>query len=300
MPRNLYSRYVWILNTMKRYGAITREDLSDLWMRSRFSDGRPLPRRTFFNYRMAIEEMFNVNIAFNPSTNEYSIEDLDGSEAMTDWLLNSMTVTNVLNDSREVAPLIFFEEVPSAHEFLSSIIAALKERHRVSFTYHSYSRAVPKANIVVEPYFLKIFRQRWYVTGLNVKDNAIKTYALDRMSDLKQLADTYQIPDDFEPAAYFRDSFGIVFNQGQVKDIVLKVDPRQAKYFRALPLHHSQTEMVNDGYSLFSYRLKISDDFVQELLSYGPNITVVKPAELKAIMVNSLRQSLENYGKQVE
>jgi len=86
-----------------------------------------------------------------------------------------------------------------------------------------------------------------------------------------------------------------VFNKGEVKDIVLKVDSRQAKYFRALPLHHSQSETLADGFSLFHYRLKISDDFVQELLSYGPKVTVLRPAELRAIMISSLSESLANY-----
>lgn len=295
MSRDLYNRYVWILDTLRRYGAITRRELNDLWMRSSLSDGQPIPRRTFFNYREAIEEMFNVNIVFNSSTNEYSVEDIDDNKSMTEWVLNSMAVTNLLNDSREVAGLIVLENIPSARDYLNISINALKERRRMSFTYHSYTRLSPKPGIVIEPYFLKIFRQRWYVTGRVVSDRAVKTYALDRMSDVKLLTEDYVIPDDFDATTYFRDSYGIVVNQGEVKDVVLKVEPRQAKYFRALPLHHSQQETVNDGYSLFSYRLKLSDDFVQELLSYGPKVTVIKPTELRVIVTNSLRESLKNY-----
>lgn len=295
MSRDLYNRYVWILDTLRRYGAITRRELNDLWMRSSLSDGQPIPRRTFFNYREAIEEMFNVNIVFNSSTNEYSVEDIDDNKSMTEWVLNSMAVTNLLNDSREVAGLIVLENIPSARDYLNISINALKERRRMSFTYHSYTRLSPKPGIVIEPYFLKIFRQRWYVTGRVVSDRAVKTYALDRMSDVKLLTEDYVIPDDFDATTYFRDSYGIVVNQGEVKDVVLKVEPRQAKCFRALPLHHSQQETVNDGYSLFSYRLKLSDDFVQELLSYGPKVTVIKPTELRVIVTNSLRESLKNY-----
>ena len=75
----------------------------------------------------------------------------------------------------------------------------------------------------------------------------------------------------------------------------MKVDSRQAKYFRALPLHHSQTEEISDSYSIFPYRLKISDDFVAELLSYGPKVTVLRPPELRAIMRQQLSESLANY-----
>lgn len=296
MPRDLYSRYVWIIDTIRRYGKISRKELDECWRHSSFSNGDPLPRRTFYNYREAIESLFKLNIVYDPRSTKYSIEDTDrNSSFMSDWVLNSTAITNLISDSRDVSDLIILEDVPSAREFLSIAINALKEKHPVSFTYHPYSRISPKTGIIVQPYFLKIFRQRWYLTGLNVKDKAIKTYALDRMSDVRLETATYKIPEDFDPATYFNDSFGIIFNHGEVKDVVLKVEARQAKYFRALPLHHSQHEAVGDEYSLFNYRLKISDDFVQELLSHGSKITVIKPPELRAIIINSLKETLKNY-----
>jgi predicted DNA-binding transcriptional regulator YafY len=76
---------------------------------------------------------------------------------------------------------------------------------------------------------------------------------------------------------------------------VLRVDPHQAKYFRALPLHRSQNEMVHDSFSLFHYDMRISPDLVQELLSYGPRVTVVSPPELCVMMRNELRQALLQY-----
>ncbi len=53
--------------------------------------------------------------------------------------------------------------------------------------------------------------------------------------------------------------------------------------------------MVHDTYSVFSYQLKLTPDFVQELLSYGPKITVLDPPELKAMITESLNQTLKNY-----
>ena len=296
MTGELLNRYIWIVDTIRRFGSITREELDAQWRQSPFSQGDPLPRRTFYNYRLAIEELFKVNILYNSSDRTYSIEELDRHNSeMTDWMLNSAAMTNLLADSRDVSDLIFLEDVPSAREFLSPVTRALKERLRVRFDYQPYTRSVSKT-VIVEPYFLKIFRQRWYLTGYNVRDKAIKTYALDRIANLQLLSETYRIPDDFDASTYFRDSFGIVFNQGQTKDVVLQVDPQQAKYFRALPLHHSQTETIGEGgASLFHYRLKLTFDFVEELLSHGSRITVINPPELRAIMVDSLKSALANY-----
>ena len=295
MARNLLSRYIWLVDTIRRRGSITRRELDEAWKQSIYSDGNPLPRRTFYNYRAAVEELFNITIGFNPSDNTYHIAEDPSSEGITDWLLNSVAMTNMLSDSRDVAGKIFLEEVPSAREHLPSMVSALKEGRTVEMDYQPYTRQNPSRGIVLHPYFLKIFRQRWYVTGLNVADDRVKTYALDRIVSMRVTGDTYTIPNYFDAPAYFRDSFGIIFNRGEVKEVILRVDTRQAKYFRALPLHHSQQETVSDGYSLFSYRLKLSDDFVQEILSHGPSVTVVRPAELRAIVTTSLRATLDNY-----
>lgn len=297
MSKNLLSRYIWLIDTVNRYGSITRERLNELWMKSRFGDGNPLPRRTFYNYRNAIEELFNINIECNPKTYEYSIVGSDGEHdgSITDWLLNSATVSDVMGDIREIADRVFLEDVPSARLYLATVIGALRENHPLRFTYHPYTRTNPTSGVVIEPYFLKIFRQRWYVTGLNVRDKAIKTYALDRMTDVTVDDSVFEIPPDFNAAEFVSDAFGIVFTKGVTHRVALKTDARQAKYFRALPLHPTQTEVVHDNYSIFYYSLRLTPDFVQEILSLGPKVEVVAPPELKAMVVESLRESLKLY-----
>lgn len=298
MSKDLFSRYIWLIDTIKRYGHITREELNDLWIKSPYSNGEPLPRRTFYNYRLAIEEIFKISIECNSSTFEYYIQDEDDhNESVTNWLLNSAAMSDMLSDCRDISNKIFLENVPSAREHLPAVIDALKHFHPIMFTYRPYSRISATPEVEVEPYFLKIFKQRWYVTGRNVKEDCIKTYALDRMSDVVIEAADYEIPESFDAETYFRDSFGIMFTQGEVKNVAIKADVRQAKYLRALPLHHSQHETIHDEYSVFYYKLRITDDFVQELLSHGPSITVLNPPELRAMMITNLQEALANYDK---
>ena len=301
MSHDLFNRYIWLVDTIRRHGRITRTELNRLWGRSRFGDGteRGIPRRTFYNYRAAIEELFGVSITYNPSTYEYSIESEEeggSNPSMTDWMLNAAAMGSVVQDAQEAAGRIFVEDVPSARVHLSTVISALKGFHTLTFTYTPYTRVNPTRGVGLEPYFLKIFRQRWYITGRNVKDGVVKTYALDRMSDVTISTDTFSLPDDFDAGEYVNDAFGIIFTQGQAYDVRLRVDPRRAKYLRTLPLHHSQSESVADGYSVFSYRLRLTGDFVNELLSFGPSVTVISPPELKAMVVSSLLDNLEIYG----
>lgn len=297
MSKNLFSRYIWIIDTIRRHGTITREELNRLWILSPYSDGEPIPRRTFYNYRNDIEEIFRLTIECNPRTFEYSIRESGDShtDSVTDWMLNTASMSNMLTDARDIADRVFLEDVPSARQYLSTVIGAMKEFRQLNFSYSPFSRTGSPKPVRLEPYFLKIFRLRWYVTGLNIAENKIKTYALDRMTDVSVGAEKFEIPPDFDAEAYFRDAFGIVFSQGETRKVIIRTDPRQAKYFRALPLHHSQDEMLHDKYSIFTYHLRLTPDFVQELLSYGSKVTVLAPAELRAMIKTSLRESLDNY-----
>lgn len=295
MPTSRFNRTVWLLELLRRYGRLSRAQINDHWRRSSFYNGHDIPRRSFFNYREEIDRMFNIRVGFNPTTLEYYLEEDEHNHRMTDWLMDTSAMSDTLTQSRDVAGLIFLEDIPSARTYLSLVTEALKEKHAIRFDYHPYTRSTPSRGVTVEPYFLKLFKQRWYVTGLATADKKIKTYALDRISSLKLSDTTYSIPDDFDAETYFRDSFGIVFTRGEVKNIMLKVDSRQAKYFRALPLHHSQKEMIHDSYSIFTYRMKISPDFVQELLSHGPRVTVMQPPELRAMITSELRSALDAY-----
>lgn len=296
MPNNLLPRYVWLIDTIRRYGRITRDELNARWMRSPFSNGEELPRRTFYNYRLNIEELFQIVIQYDHKSYEYYIEETGSqNESVINWLLNSAATSSVLSGSQSVYDRIFLEDVPSAREFLGTVIDALKEQHRIRFNYHPYTRSNPTIGVELEPYLLKIFKQRWYVTGRNVAEDTIKTYALDRMSHVKILLMPFAYPNDFDPKAYFRDSFGIVVNHSDVKKVVIRTDSNQAKYFRALPLHHSQREVIHDDFSVFYLDIRITQDFFQELLSYGPRITVLEPPELRTIMMDALKDSMRNY-----
>lgn len=300
---NLLTKYIWIVDTIRRVGRITRADLSERWQASSVSDGRPLARRTFYNYREAIYQLLGLEICFDSSTNEYFIDSDSsadkspvGSESINNWLLNSAAINGVISDSREIANRIFLEEVPSARQHLGAFIDAIKSSLQIRFTYHPFSRATATAGIVFEPYLLKLFRQRWYVAGFNVADGRIKTYALDRVSDVTILSHHFSIEREaFSPESYFADSFGIVVDQSEPRNVAIRTDARQAKYLRALPLHHSQREMVHDNFSIFYYRIQLTQDFLNELLSMGPRITVISPPELRAMVTSALRDTLRLY-----
>lgn len=258
MAKELFNRYVWLIDTLQRYGRLTRREIDGLWQRSEYSDGKPMARRTFMNYRQAIQEMFDVNIECDASTYEYYIEDpdaLQGNGARV-WALNTLAVNNMLNESQELRNRIVLENIPSGQKFLRIVFEAMKENRVLILSYRSFRR-VTSSHTLVAPYFVKLFRQRWYVIAKDFTDRKIKTYALDRVASLELSSRTFVYPDSFSPIDYFRDCFGITHDDMPAQEVVLRVPALQANYLRTLPLHESQEELDrNEHSSTFHYRLK--------------------------------------------
>lgn len=297
---SLLAKYTWLIDTMRRTGRMTREEINNRWLESSLSNGVEMTRRTFYNYRQAILDVFGIEIAFDNNSKEYFLNESGdpaprGSGSVTDYLLHSAALSGMLSDARSISERIFLEQVPSARHNLAPMIAAIKANRQVRFTYHPFTRSRPSRGIVLEPYLLKLFRQRWYVAGRNVNEDKLKTYALDRLSDPEVLPETFVTPTDFNPGEYFRYSFGIVVDSSTPRTVTLRTDPKQAKYLRALPLHPSQQEMVHDTFSVFTYNLLLTPDLLREIMSLGPDVTVLGPPELRAMLTSRLRETLALY-----
>ena len=54
-------------------------------------------------------------------------------------------------------------------------------------------------------------------------------------------------------------------------------------------------EEVHDDYSVFSYRMKLTDDLVRELMYYGSSIKVIQPQELRLMIQEELKKTLSQY-----
>ncbi|MCM1005094.1 MAG: WYL domain-containing protein [Prevotella sp.] len=287
--------FIWIIDTINAHGRITRAELSDLWQRAPHSDGNPIPHRTFFAYRREIERIFGIGIQCD-NAYRYYIEkpEGEGSEAFRNWMLDSYALRHAMTDARDISDRIVVEKVPSAREHLSTFINAVRENKKVSFTYKGYTRPLPQDGIILSPYFLRLFKQRWYVIGAR-KDGSVRTYALDRISNLIISTDSFSTDEVPNPEEFFGDIYGITYSHADAQKVKLRVLPYYANYLRALPLHNSQKEEIFSDCSIFSYTLKLTPDLVREIVNMGPQVTVLEPRPLILMVTDQLRATLANY-----
>ena len=301
MAKNYFDRYVWLIDTINRHGHISKKEIDGLWSRSPLNErrDRELPERTFHNHREAILDIFGIEIKCDRSLGYYiaNSEDLDG-DAVRAWLLESLSLSNMLTESKDMRDRILFEKIPSSQQWLSVIVHAMRDGKAVELTYRSFSREEPRT-FTVHPYCLKVFKQRWYLLGRSEGYEEPRIYALDeRMKQACQLPVKSVIPKRFDAQAFFSDYFGIITGQGaEPVTVDIKISADQVNYVETLPLHHSQTLVRQDeGYSVYRYRLVPTFDFRQEILSHGPAFEVLCPEWFRDEVKADIARMYKNYG----
>lgn len=297
MAQDLVRRHIWLIDTLYKYGRLSRKEISRLWQLSHLGDGNPLPERTFHHHRRAIEQNFHLSIECN-SRGEYFIEESDSPKesAFVRYLINSYVINDTLSDMPEVSPNIIVEDIPSSREFLPLVLEAVKKKCKLQFSYQGFNRSLPDRNIRFSPCFVKLYKQRWYMIGIKEAIGKVRTYALDRVTEMTLLNEPCDASSHLSPEDFFENCLGITQSKAPARNIRLRVSASQAKYFRALPLHHSQQEVESGPeYSVFVYKLKINYELVHEILSFGSSVYVEAPAELRIMVVNELKRTLDSY-----
>ena len=281
MAKNYFNRYVWLIDVISRNGHITKRDIDDLWCSSSLNENheKGIPERTFHNHREAILDTFGIEIGFDRGRGYYIVnsDDLEG-DGIRSWLLESVSLSNLLRESADMRSRILFEKVPSSSKWLSVIVNVMRDGKALEMTYQSFKRTEP-TTFEAYPYCLKIFRQRWYMLARTVGKEELRIYSLDRIIDIRVLDKALELPAGFDAADFFSDYFGIIIgNNVQPSIMEIKAMDEQAKYLESLPLHPSQAVVeTTSDYTVFRYCLVPTFDLKQEILSRGSTLEVLSP-----------------------
>jgi len=301
MSKNQINKYVWLVETLYKAKKITLKEINRRWLETDLSEGLEIPRRTFHTWKNEVEDMFHLVIMCDKHDGDrYYIEnreDLEG-DGLQRWLLNTMSINNMLLENKTLSDRILLENIPSGQEFLATVMSAMKKSKLLEITYKGYW-SEHEHTFPVAPYCVKLFRQRWYLVGNSVNEDKIRIYSLDRVLEAKLTEESFKYPKDFSPEVYFQDCFGIIRDDEiEVETVKLKVNADQSNYLRSLPLHPSQEEIeTNDDYSIFTLRVRPTFDFRQELLWNGDALEVLEPKWLRKEIAGVVKRMWNHYNK---
>lgn len=297
---NILQKYIWIIDTLKNQ-RLSLEKLSERFSNSVDLDvyGDGLSRQTFYRWRKDIADMFGIEIECEKGgENRYYItnpEVLD-NKGLTQWLLNTYSTLNSLENSIKVKHRILTEPIPSSEQCLNDVIEAMKENRIIRFTYTKFG-SVEGSSYSVRPYCVKLFMQRWYLLGYCEERSDLRTYGLDRISNLSITDVKFEMPEDFDAEFFYATHYGIESKKDiQCETIVFRAWEPHNHYLRSLPIHHSQQELESaEGYTDFQVRLRPNYEFYWKLLSMGNYIQILSPQSVRQEMANMIKKVLEGY-----
>ena len=298
--RTFFKRYIWLLDLIKNNQYISFDEIAAKFKNSDFTDDDQtgFSKRTFHRDQIEIIELFGVEIKYDKSQKGYYLEG-EYVSSNTEKLIDSYRLINTFQIFKNIDQFIVTELNRSGSEHLLIILDAIQKRKRIAFNYCKYVD-VNVENRIVEPYFVKEFKNRWYVIAKDTKDDLTKTFALERIVNepySNGIASSFDIPPTINSETYFKDSFGIFRLSGtSVENIELMFTPLKGRFIKSQPIHKSQQIIVDTEIELrIKLKLQVTHDFIMEILSHGSEVKVISPQSLRETIIAETKKNLLQY-----
>ena len=112
----LFQEYIWLVNIIHRARGITFGEINRKWLETEMSEGISLARSTFNRHKDAIQDMFGIYIECDKKNGfKYYIgnEEVLDEDSIQNWMLSTLSVNNILSESKSVHDRILLESIPS-------------------------------------------------------------------------------------------------------------------------------------------------------------------------------------------
>lgn len=203
-------------------------------------------------------------------------------------------------------PIISFTKNPLENSnLLGELFVAISQKQVIELKYHTFANPKEVKSIVLNPYLLKEYNRRWYVIGAADSDGKILNFSLDRIDRVvPQPSLTYKnCPDDLTER--FEDIIGVTFDEDSpVYKIIFWANDSAKDYIKTKPIHESQRNMPDNlhaeypaliGGAFFRIDCKKNYELIRELSSFGKDLIVLSPFEIRRDIYARISQMKEIY-----
>lgn len=164
-------------------------------------------------------------------------------------------------------------------DLIEEILSALLYQNPVQAHYARPSGRT--RGYTLHPLTLATYRQALYLFALDVEEDKVKTFAVDRFRNFERQRRThFEYPPDYDPKRLVSGSFGIF--GGDPREICLRFNARVAPYIRERIWHHSQVlEELSDTQGIrVRLEVALSPELETWIMGFGPDVRVESPEDL--------------------
>lgn len=245
-----------------------------------------------------IQTILNIPIKYSKIHNGYYLEeDQKRSPDYPERLLEAFDILNSLNADTGLNKIVYPERSRNrGTEHLLTLVKAIKDEKYIRFDYQRWDED-NKTSRLVKPYAVKESCHRWYVLGIDTKDNIFKVFGLDRLSSPEILSRKFSRNPDIDIKEKYKDSYGVLDIAGTpVEDVILSYNTEDGVYVKSLPIHHSQEIIQDDPDNdilIIKLHIKITYDLIMEIITRSSSLKILQPAHLRESICEIYREALK-------
>jgi proteasome accessory factor C len=166
-------------------------------------------------------------------------------------------------------------------EHLRSLRDAFRQRRKVRLSYRKADEDVPSHRVIC-PYGIVFASGMWYAVAHCESSDGIRIFRLDRVEQVETLDARFESPRGFSVDTVIKE--GKVFQAPEPGTLRLRYSPRIARWIA----EREGKSLADDGSLTMDHPLADRDWAVRHVLQYGPEVTVLEPAEVRNAVVRRL------------
>ncbi|MBG6188229.1 helix-turn-helix transcriptional regulator [Flavobacterium sp. CAN_S2] len=285
-----------LLAYLKRNPNKTKQDILNY-----FEDNdKGFNERTFYRLKETLARDFGIEIVFDYNNDGYFFDEEKSTNpesflSLLEILATAELFSTNLKEKNNALSFVEFENKAAIETIpnFKIVLNAIQQQAPITFNHNSFYH-LKESIYTVNPYFLKQYQNRWYVTGETEK--GYRTFGIDRIENIKVGSKKFKAKTE-EAKEKFSNVIGLNYVDHKIETIKLSFHVSQKPYLVSLPLHRSQKEINPVNGKTFDIELRIHPNFEfrQQVLKYGSLVKVLEPKWLAEEMKEELRKAIENY-----
>ena len=257
------------------------------------------PGFTIFNKELSSEEEYILSEVLSLLGQFEGLPDFDGLERLRGSF-----------DVRESQRIVSFTRNPlEGSNLFGRLFSAIAQRQVISILHHPFGAGRVSQKHIIHPYLLKEYNRRWFLIALSEGDGKIRNFGLDRIQEVEPLTDYTYIPYEGDIEELFEDVVGVtVLENVEPEDILFWVGDASKEYVETKPIHDSQKQYKGEsdeqlrrefpgltGGCFFSVCCKENYELLRELMSFGENLIVLRPAGIRNKVIEKIKKLGQAY-----
>jgi predicted DNA-binding transcriptional regulator YafY len=181
-------------------------------------------------------------------------------------------------------------------EHITPIYNSILYQKVINVAYQSFKQDAPQT-IILHPYFLKQFNNRWYIFGQDDESPYSLNLALDRIISIQENNREYRPNTSINFDEYFEDIIGVTVNTEEaIQHIILRVSNQLLPYIQTKPIHGSQKfKGTGTTHSFITLDLIPNYELESLILSFGEGVEIMQPQSLVTKFSKRVKALYENY-----